>query len=254
MEDFVEEFVCPICLTYMMPPIRQCTQGHSFCMDCFIRISRCAICRGPKTNIRCLLLERVHALVNFPCRFEDNGCDFVGKGTELITHHSICKYSTTPCPLRFENCSWRGMMSKMLDHCREEHPQNIFFKNKQKLTLSNFTEPMRRYYCIIFSVFDTLFRCHLDLSRESGDMRFAVYHIGSPLIHKRYSFEFSILSGFKNTEVFTRRGPCLQMDNNNEKFMGKIFFSAEHSLIKEFCDENGDLKFSVTVLENNADN
>ncbi|KAG5863646.1 hypothetical protein JTB14_030969 [Gonioctena quinquepunctata] len=31
----------------------------------------------------------------------------------------------------------------MLDHCREEHPRNIFFKNKQKLTVSNFTEPMK---------------------------------------------------------------------------------------------------------------
>ncbi|KAG5875006.1 hypothetical protein JTB14_004001 [Gonioctena quinquepunctata] len=144
-------------------------------------------------------------------------------------------------------------MPKMVDHFREEHPKNIFFKNKQKLKMSNFTEPIERYYCIIFSVFDTLFRCLLDLSRESGDMRFAVYHIGSPLIHKRYSFEFSILSGFKNTVVFTRKGPCLQMDDNNGTFMEKMYFSADHSLIKEFCDEDGNLKFSVTVLENNAD-
>ncbi|KAG5875461.1 hypothetical protein JTB14_028836 [Gonioctena quinquepunctata] len=142
----------------------------------------------------------------------------------------------------------------MLDHCREEHTENTFFKNKQKMIVDNFATPMNRSYYIIFSVFDTLFRCHLDLSRESGDMRFAMYHIGSPLIHKRYSFEFSIPSRFENTEVFTRKGPCLQMDYNNDgRFMRNMYFSADHSSIKEFCDEDGDLKFSVTVLENNAD-
>ncbi|KAG5868184.1 hypothetical protein JTB14_012139 [Gonioctena quinquepunctata] len=141
----------------------------------------------------------------------------------------------------------------MLDHCREEHPDNIFFKNKQKLMVSIFMEPMNRNYYIIFSVFDTLFRCTWDLSRESGDMRFAVYHIGSPLIHEKISFEISILSGFKHTDVITMEGPCFQMDGDNKIFMGEKYLSANYSLIKEFCDEDGNLHYSVTVLENIAD-
>ncbi|KAG5858302.1 E3 ubiquitin-protein ligase SINA-like, partial [Gonioctena quinquepunctata] len=181
-------------------------------------------------------------------------CDVVGKESELRTHQINCRYTTTLCPLRFNNCRWRGKIPKMLDHCREEHPDNIIFKNKQKLMVSNFTEPMNRNYHIIFSVFDTMFRCTWGLSRESGDMRLAVYHIGSPMIHEQYSFEFSILSGFKNTEVLTMKGPCFQMDSDYEIFMEKKYFSTNHSSIKRFCDEDGDLQYSVTVLENNADN
>ncbi|KAG5885867.1 hypothetical protein JTB14_013878 [Gonioctena quinquepunctata] len=145
------------------------------------------------------------------------------------------------------------MMPKILDHCREKHPDNIFFKNKQKLMVFNFAEPMNRNYYIILSVFDTLFRCTWDISRESGDMRLAVYHIGSPLIHDQYSFEISILSGFKNTDVITMKGACFQMDSDYEIFMEKKYLSTNHSSIKGFCDEDGDLQYSVTVLENNAD-
>ncbi|KAG5875005.1 hypothetical protein JTB14_004000 [Gonioctena quinquepunctata] len=144
-------------------------------------------------------------------------------------------------------------MPKVLDHCREEHPENIIFKNKQKLMVSNFIEPMNRNNNIIFSVFDTSFRCTWDLSTESGDMRFAVYHMGSPLIQEQYSFEFSILSGFENTKVIRMEGPCFQMDSDCGRFMGKKYLSAKHSLIKEFCDEDGNLQYSVTVSKNNAD-
>ncbi|KAG5875002.1 hypothetical protein JTB14_003997 [Gonioctena quinquepunctata] len=255
MEKFVAAFLCPICFTYMMPPIRQCTQGHCFCIYCFNSTPNCEICGDPKSNVPCLKLARMHALLNFPCKFEDEGCDFVGKGTGLGTHHIICryKYSPTLCPLRFVNCRWRGKKLKMLDHCREEHPDNIFFMNKKALMVPNFMEPMNRNNYIILSVFDTLFRCTWDLSSESGEMRFAVYHMGSPLIQEQYSFKFSILSGFKNTEVIRMEGPCFQMDSDCEIFMGEKYLSANYSLIKEFCDEDGDLQYSVTVSKNNAD-
>ncbi|KAG5865757.1 hypothetical protein JTB14_018261, partial [Gonioctena quinquepunctata] len=197
------------------------------------------------------IIEMGRRLKNF-CPLA-KGCDFVGKGSELRTHQINCKYSTTLCPLRFNNCRWRGIMTKMVGHCREKHPDNIFFKNKQKLMVSNFIEPMNRNYYIIFKVFNTLFRCTWDLSRVTGGMRFAVYHIGSPRIHEQYSFEFSIFSRIKNADVITLKGPCFQMERDNERFMGKKYLSANHSFIKEFCDEDGDLEYSVTVLKNNAD-
>ncbi|KAG5875007.1 hypothetical protein JTB14_004002 [Gonioctena quinquepunctata] len=144
-------------------------------------------------------------------------------------------------------------MPKMLDHCSKKHPDNIIFKNNQRLTVPNFTEPMNRGYFIIINVFDTLFRCTWDSSRQSNDIRFAVYHIGSPLIHKQYSFEISIISRCIDPEVITMRGPCLQMDSDSEIFMEEEYLSANYSWMKEFCDEYGDLHYSVTVLENIAD-
>ncbi|KAG5862569.1 hypothetical protein JTB14_033344 [Gonioctena quinquepunctata] len=144
-------------------------------------------------------------------------------------------------------------MPKMLEHCREKHPDNIIFENKEKLIASNFKKPVNRDCYIIINVFDTLFRFTWDVRGESGDMRFAVYHIGSPLIHKQYSFEISIISRFKNPRVITMKGPCFQLYNDDQGFMWEKYLSAKYSLIKEFCDEDGNLQYSITVLENNAD-
>ncbi|KAG5869778.1 hypothetical protein JTB14_036343 [Gonioctena quinquepunctata] len=253
-EAFLAVFECPICLAYMMPPIRQCTQGHCFCNDCFNNVSRCSICGYPKSNVPCLTMDKIHAILTFPCKFKNEGCDFVGKASDLGTHQIDCKYSITLCPLRFNNCRWRGIMAKMVGHCKEKHPDNISYKNKQKLMVSNFREPMDRNYYIIFNVFGTLFRCTWDLSRSSGAMRFAVYHVGCPQKHERYSFEVSIFSGIKNADVITRKGPCFQMECDNERFMGEKYLSARHSFIKEFCDEHGDLRYSVTVMKTTLTN
>ncbi|KAG5858318.1 hypothetical protein JTB14_018304 [Gonioctena quinquepunctata] len=72
-EELVAVFECPICLTYMMPPFRQCTQGHCFCIDCFNSIPRFGICRDSKENVRCLILEQMQASLTFPCKFKDEG-------------------------------------------------------------------------------------------------------------------------------------------------------------------------------------
>lgn len=42
----LRELECPVCAKLMAPPIYLCTEGHTLCSSCRIRISECPICRA----------------------------------------------------------------------------------------------------------------------------------------------------------------------------------------------------------------
>ncbi|XP_056631305.1 probable E3 ubiquitin-protein ligase sinah isoform X1 [Diorhabda sublineata] len=248
--SLISKFECPVCFKYMIPPIRLCLSGHSYCSSCFDKLKNCALCRANKSPYRCIVLEQIHATLSFPCKYYDQGCVFRGKGDVMTDHQEYCDFSPALCPLRFNECEWRGSKSEILDHCRNLHPDNLFFENKQKLKVTNFYNIMNRNYFILFYIFDTVFRCTWDLIEDSGTVRFAVYVLNKPSKLRQYSFKITVFDTQTNMEVITLMGPCYYLKDDNLKFLGKKYLSSNHDYFKGFCDNNGDLNYAITIINN----
>ncbi|CAH1987970.1 unnamed protein product [Acanthoscelides obtectus] len=122
--EVVEAFECPDCGKYMLPPIRQCASGHSFCNNCFDTMKRCKICNLIKTRTRIHLLEKMQEYLKFPCKYKNFGCTFYGKGHIVPQHQNNCEYSKYACPLGFRNCMLCDMRESQM-HCTNLRERNV---------------------------------------------------------------------------------------------------------------------------------
>lgn len=70
-------------------------------------------------------MEKVLSNLTFPCKFKDEGCQFVynwDKLEEKIAHDRLCTYDTTrSCPLAIDPCTWNGKYDDMPRHIEECH-------------------------------------------------------------------------------------------------------------------------------------
>jgi hypothetical protein len=58
-EALLKELECPVCMQYMVPPIKLCTNGHTTCSKCRERVKLCPTCRAELAEIRSLALINV---------------------------------------------------------------------------------------------------------------------------------------------------------------------------------------------------
>lgn len=92
-EEILTSLECPICLTYMRPPIYMCEVGHSVCSECKNCIKQCPTCRALLKQVRNFGLEHIAEYVSYPCVNKHEGCSFYGELKNLLIHESNCALS-----------------------------------------------------------------------------------------------------------------------------------------------------------------
>ncbi|EGG22029.1 hypothetical protein DFA_01918 [Cavenderia fasciculata] len=113
----LDALTCPICLSLMTAPIKQCLSGHLGCESCLDRVARstgtCPQCRTPISNgrlSRSLLADhmlsslRVHCVNQFKYSQESKKWEKDARGCQEITtvatsndHKTICRYNLLKC-------------------------------------------------------------------------------------------------------------------------------------------------------------
>ncbi|KAJ8883230.1 hypothetical protein PR048_015070 [Dryococelus australis] len=83
---------CPICLMYMVRPIRQCRNGHNICCKCINKVKNCPTCRNDFIDTRNYPLEEIASKMEFPCEFNSQGCTVAMKYDDLEKHKKVCIY------------------------------------------------------------------------------------------------------------------------------------------------------------------
>jgi hypothetical protein len=118
---------CGVCFNIMLPPIRQCAEGHNFCDKCSSRLMtggapsarKCPTCRIQLTNpvARARNLEHWAAEVDVEvtCDMEECGAQF--RYSEYADHQKTCIGRTVACPKR--GCTWRGEASALGAHLQD---------------------------------------------------------------------------------------------------------------------------------------
>ncbi|XP_023226082.1 E3 ubiquitin-protein ligase SIAH1-like [Centruroides sculpturatus] len=115
-------FECPVCYSFMSPPVYQCRMGHVLCSYCKVRVSSCPTCRGEMGNYRNLMLEKMSELVALPCKYRDNGCSELKVLSEKKGHEKYCSFKTCQCPSLDPACQWEGTYLQAHPHLLERHP------------------------------------------------------------------------------------------------------------------------------------
>ena len=102
---------CPVCLTMVRSsPVPSCHNGHIVCTSCWNMTHLCPLCRVKLHETEKCFSQPANTLlqmVTVPCLYEDEGCTFQGKKTEVEQHQQNClfkhfnqeKETLTGCPV-----------------------------------------------------------------------------------------------------------------------------------------------------------
>uniref|UniRef100_A0A6P7GJS5 RING-type E3 ubiquitin transferase n=1 Tax=Diabrotica virgifera virgifera TaxID=50390 RepID=A0A6P7GJS5_DIAVI len=123
-KDLQRELECPICFSYLQPPIRMCIKGHSICSTCRNKLTVCPTCRSTFSNASNISLESIIPLLKLPCKYSHRGCEKLLLHSDRLAHEVDCPYKgkILDCP----GCSFKGSITDQEKHCRIVHSvQNI---------------------------------------------------------------------------------------------------------------------------------
>ncbi|XP_017773953.1 PREDICTED: E3 ubiquitin-protein ligase SINAT3-like [Nicrophorus vespilloides] len=252
--SLLQELECPVCTEIMHPPIKQCITGHSFCSLCYMKLRKCPTCRQQlSTTARSYALERLHSKLVFRCMNRDEGCDIIDYGKNILEHQQICCYGAKRCPLQVINdCQWTGHTRDMVDHCKAEHPNNIFITKRQRLTCSNFSKchaATTSYFYIIFYAHNEFFKCAWQVNFDTGFMRWCVFKMNHSK-KQNYHFQIEIENQNQDGDRLVVNGKCpeLKTEQQDVVFNNKQFLITHYDMIKGFC-KNTDLIYIVNIIK-----
>lgn len=133
-KGLLKKLECPLCLEIMLPPIQQCTNGHSICSNCYDQLTplpkKCSYCSANMTTpVRNRSLEDMASSFIAPCRYSDSGCTEEVMYSDLSYHVQSCEHRPIECLNCGEMCTnW----DNLLQHLKEKHPRS--FKINKKCT------------------------------------------------------------------------------------------------------------------------
>lgn len=250
-QSFLKEFECPVCRDYMHPPIKQCKIGHCVCSNCYDKLDRCPTCLSPLATTRCFILEQLHSKLYFPCKNKEDGCTFISSGDVIKKHEESCVHSTRKCPLTAMNeCGWEGQLKDVVKHCKDEHPNNIYVSNRQKLSCKNFLKPSQNLckYHIIFEAYGELFKCVLKIDWGCKMMKFCVFYLGQKELTSRYSYQIEFENRKKLYQKICLKAPCeiAVPDEEFEKFSNFLLLNCD--MVKAYCSGK-DLFYTLKIYK-----
>jgi E3 ubiquitin-protein ligase SIAH1 len=183
-EDLLKELECPVCMEYMAPPIKLCTNGHTTCSKCRERVPCCPTCRAVFTEIRSVALENIARRLNYPCANRMSGCLDLFSFKNITEHHAVCVHGKINCPFQMtENCSWKGLEGDLKEHAKAKHPNN--FHEKSVLQSAYLSDVL-----VILSCFGNLFTFCRKI--KDGRLYCAVQLIGKSSEASKYKCKFTL--------------------------------------------------------------
>jgi E3 ubiquitin-protein ligase SIAH1 len=148
-ETLLKDLECPVCMEYMVPPIKLCSNGHNICSKCRESVTCCPTCRGEFLKTRNVVLENIVRTQKYPCANRQGGCFELFSIEHIAKHHAGCGYGKIKCPYNLiKMCSWNGLKSDLKEHAKAAHAAHIFaeptfpspFLSKTVATVSCFGE------------------------------------------------------------------------------------------------------------------
>ena len=120
-------FECPVCNVHAQPPVQQCSRGHIACTDCWARLTRCPICRGPRRENHNLLADKIARKLRFPCRYKSYGCLEQLGVEDKRRHEGVCGCRPYACPCPDGHCRWEGKLDTVVGHLTQAHKMRLFW-------------------------------------------------------------------------------------------------------------------------------
>jgi len=182
-EALLKDLECPVCMEYMVPPIKMCTNGHNICSKCGEIVHVCPTCRAEFSVTRNVVLENIARRQKYPCVNRRSGCLELFSMEHIAEHHAGCAYENFKCPYQLINtCSWKGLKKDLMRHLKNAHP---LFSVGPILSYPNLTGVIG-----IVSCFGELFTYYKQ--KKNGRYYAAVKLIGTSSEASKYKCEFTL--------------------------------------------------------------
>jgi len=224
-ESVLSELECPVCMDYMVPPIKLCINGHNICTKCRQRVKFCPTCSASFSEIRSVALENIARIQKYPCANRQSGCLDLFSIEQIAIHNAVCVYGKIKCPLHlFKQCSWNGLKNHIWEHAKATHP--TFCAEG-----STFRDPFLSEALYIISCFGELFIYYKH--KKNGSYYVAVQLIGTSSEAFKYKCEFIlraangieqisntflVRSYSENSEAIFNSGKCFNLDEETVKY------------------------------------
>jgi E3 ubiquitin-protein ligase SIAH1 len=220
-EALLKDLECPVCMQYMVPPIRLCTNGHNICIRCRGSDQYCPTCRAKFSEIRNVALENIVRSQKYPCVNRQKGCLDLLSIEHIAEHQDVCEYGKIKCPFQINwKCSWKGFVRELKEHAKTEHPGCYFEKSTLRSSV---------FWDRILTVLSCLGGLFVHYKRiVDGRLYCAVQLIGTSSEASKYKCEFTVraangIEQISNTflvqsysedwETSFNYGKCLRLDD-----------------------------------------
>ena len=182
-EVVLSDLECPVCMQYMVPPIKLGTNGHNICSKCEERVMFCPTCRAEFSAIRCLALENIARRLKYPCANRQSGCLELLSMKHIAKHHAVCVCRKIKCPFHLVNmCSWNGLKNNLKGHAKAAHSG---FRVEPKFSSVSLTTAVGIVCC--FGEIFTYYK-----QKKDGRYYCAVQLIGTSTEASKYKCEFTL--------------------------------------------------------------
>ena len=239
IENLLSDLECPVCMQYMVPPIKLCTNGHNICSRCRGRVQCCPICRAEFSVIRNLALEHIARRQKYPCANRQSGCLDLFSIEHIAEHHVLCVYGKIKCPFHLlKVCSWNGVKDDLKEHTKAAHP-GCFLEG------SKFVSPHLPVCFAIVSCFGELFTYYL--KKQDGRYYAAVQLIGTSSEASKYKCQYKLLAanGIEEiSKIFLVQGYA---EDFEKIFKSGKCLNLDEETVKNFVKEN-ELDLGVTLF------
>ena len=183
-EALLKDLECPVCMEYMVPPIKMCKNGHNICSKCRGKVTFCPTCRAEFLETRNVIMENIVRRQKYPCANRQSGCLDLFSIEHIAEHNAGCLYGKIKCPsLPFKGCSWNGLKKDLKEHVKAAHP-------KAFTEVSTFSDSYISGSWAFVSCFGELFTYYKQI--RNGRYYAAVRLVGTRSEASKYKCEFTL--------------------------------------------------------------
>ena len=230
---------CPICLEYFSPPVRQCSNGHSICSQCYKKSGKiCPECRSEiRDNFRNIIVEKLLESLQIICGFP--GCDTNLLLSNRLKHEENCIFNPNiECVM--PQCEWYG--PDLCNHLKTVHSIKEFNMRRDG-GIRGWNSKTWQNADWGFSIWNFDGKIILNQSQSTGELFFLwVYDLGD----KRHNLRLSV---GKNIQQVSFK---IQTSNIRKHGSGFPFHLATRLIEKHFLEaadelEEGYQRLSIKV-------
>ncbi|RZC42190.1 uncharacterized protein BDFB_013396 [Asbolus verrucosus] len=260
--EFLAQFKCAVCGDYSMPPIYQDLNqpiGRQIkCSECRDKYFKFNIFGGNPNSkeMRNINLDKIANLLNFPCKYKENGCSVLAKPEQMQSHQLFCLYGKHNCPvMEYVDCKWNGFGKDVIAHIEESH---------QIMTLTNSTEiseniskilddfnccklpnpAVHSINCYIFRFSNLLFRLNFVVVGQN------FYWIVQPIgqLQGKYMYELELIDKTNAGQKVILRQPCATLKEKNNLLEQNNCYLQKNQ-IKSFIADDQIITFKITIFK-----
>jgi hypothetical protein len=236
----LKELECPVCMEYMVPPIKLCTIGHNICSKCRERVQYCPMCRAEFSETRNVALENIARIQKYPCANRQSGCLELFSIEHINEHQADCVYGEIKCPFKFNcSCTWNGLKSDLKEHAKVAHKAYFFESPSIHSSLFEGT------FVKLLSCFGELFVEYEGV--RDGKLYCAVQLIGTSSEASKYKCVFTLRAANGIEQIWKTSFVSSYREDFETIFNSGKCFCLDEAVVRSFLEGKSAPNMTVTL-------